>query len=48
MSLRGAVIGMGSMGRNHLRLNAEIQGGSLVAAADPFPQSHSALNRFPG
>ena len=48
MSLRGAVIGMGSMGRNHLRLNAEIQGGSLVAAADPFPQSHSALKSFPG
>ncbi len=35
MGLKAAVIGVGMMGRNHARVYAQMEGTSLVAAADP-------------
>ncbi len=40
--LRAAVIGAGSMGRNHARVYAEMDDAELVAVADPDQES---LNR---
>jgi predicted dehydrogenase len=37
--LRAAVIGLGFMGRNHLRAYSELPGVEVVAAADPDPQA---------
>ncbi len=36
-TLRGAVIGLGSMGRNHLRAYGELDGVDVAAVADPDP-----------
>lgn len=36
--LRGAVIGLGAMGSNHLRVLRSLPGVELVAAIDPYPE----------
>ena len=41
--LRAAVIGAGSMGRNHARVYAELEDVELVAIADP---DQTALNQL--
>ena len=38
-NLRAAVIGLGMMGRNHVRVYSELPGVDLVAVADPEPQA---------
>ncbi len=43
--LRAAVIGCGSMGRNHLRVLAELEGLALVAAADEDAKSRELAGR---
>jgi UDP-N-acetylglucosamine 3-dehydrogenase len=43
--LRAAVIGCGSMGRNHLRVLAELEGIALVAAADEDAKSRELAGR---
>lgn len=35
--LRTGLIGLGAMGRNHLRVLSELEGTQLVAAVDPQP-----------
>ena len=37
--LRAAVIGLGMMGRNHVRVYDELAGVELVAVADPDPDA---------
>ena len=49
MSLRVAVIGVGSMGRNHARVYADLPDVTLVAVADPSPASAAqAARQFGG
>lgn len=43
--LRAAVIGAGSMGRNHARNYAEMDDAELVAVADPDPAAHSRVGQ---
>ena len=38
-NLRAAVIGLGMMGRNHVRVYSELPGVELIAVADPEPQA---------
>lgn len=44
--LRVAVIGLGAMGANHVRLYREITGVELVATADPDPSRAAGLPHF--
>ncbi|NJM08189.1 Gfo/Idh/MocA family oxidoreductase [Candidatus Gracilibacteria bacterium] len=41
--LRAAVIGVGSMGKNHARIYADLEGVELVAVADPEPSLCNAV-----
>ena len=45
MVLRAAVIGVGTMGRNHARVYAQLEHATLVAAADADPKALEAIAR---
>ena len=45
MTMKAAVIGVGSMGRQHARVYAEIPGVDLVAVADPDPKAGGAISQ---
>ncbi len=42
LSLRAGVIGLGTMGRHHVRVLSELPGVELIGAADPSPSARSA------
>jgi UDP-N-acetylglucosamine 3-dehydrogenase len=46
-SLRAGLIGLGSMGRNHARTLAALEGVDLVAVADPAGDPHGAARGVP-
>lgn len=43
-ALRAGVIGLGTMGRHHLRVLRELSGVEVVGAADPSPAARSAVS----
>src|SRR5436309_14729749 len=43
--LKAAVIGAGSMGRNHVRVYTELEGVELVAVDDPFEPNRQTVGR---
>jgi len=45
MALKAAVIGVGTMGRNHARVYAQLEHATLVAAADTDPKALEAIAR---
>jgi UDP-N-acetylglucosamine 3-dehydrogenase len=45
MALKAAVIGVGTMGRNHARVYAQLERAALVAAADADPKALEAIAR---
>jgi UDP-N-acetylglucosamine 3-dehydrogenase len=46
VSIRSCVIGLGSMGKNHVRVASEIPGSTLVAGSDPSEKNRAALGRY--
>jgi UDP-N-acetylglucosamine 3-dehydrogenase len=45
--LRAGVVGLGTMGRNHVRVLADLPGVELVGAADPEARTRSAARSIP-
>jgi UDP-N-acetylglucosamine 3-dehydrogenase len=44
--IRAAVVGLGAMGRNHIRVLSELPGVELVAGVDPTEASHKLIARY--
>lgn len=45
-SIRAVVVGLGAMGRNHVRVLSELPGVELVAGADPAEGNHKLVGRY--
>jgi UDP-N-acetylglucosamine 3-dehydrogenase len=46
-ALRAGVVGLGTMGRNHVRVLSDLPGVELVGAVDPDPRARRALRSSP-